>query len=560
MPTQEEIKVSNIDTTLLSPGIIPNEKMLDIPDLVSGRGWGITKWSEMFLPRQLLTLQTLVVKLNELNLPEGEYYDAIRTYLALWIDKISSAQTCFGRWNVGGEKIETPFSKQAIPMIFDFPEGNIFSSSTGSGRNLIDWILRYIVSESNYPFSSTCIHASSGEKEQFNKKSITAVITDPPYYDAIAYADLSDFFYVWMKRTLSNVFPMNFATPQTPKSEECTALKHHHDNDKLKAKEHFEMKLIKIFDALEHQTSDIITIMFAHQSTEAWTTLCNSILNARMNIKASWAIDTEMATRSLALVGAALESSVTVACTPALRSGTGEFKKVRKAIEENVEVEVSNLYELGFRGADLLTACFGKAVSVFGHYVSVEKADGSQVTVAELLEIAKECAFNALLKGFDGDDFTKFYIGWLQLYGFSESDFDDAAKFSRVGLNINVSDLFQHNLFIKKGNKQELAGYKERLEENSKTGEGGYNFIIDYVHRAMALYSGTNRKDLLNYISRVASSPDSSFWRVITSLCEILPQGSDDYKQAAGLLLNKDSLLRESKNIQQSKDSQGELF
>ncbi len=174
--------------------------------------------------------------------------------------------------------------------------------------------------------------------------------------------------------------------------------------------------------------------------------------------------------------------------------------------------------------------------------------------------MARESAFNALLKGFDGDDFTKFYIGWLQLYGFSESDFDDAAKFARVGLTINVADLFAHNLFIKKGNKQELAGYKERLELNNRIGEGSHSFIIDFVHKAMSLYEGANRNALLAYIAKVAASPDNSFWRVITSLCEILPQGSDDYKQASGLLLNKDSLIRESKNIQQSAGAQGQLF
>jgi hypothetical protein len=174
--------------------------------------------------------------------------------------------------------------------------------------------------------------------------------------------------------------------------------------------------------------------------------------------------------------------------------------------------------------------------------------------------MARESAFNALLKGFEGDDFTKFYIGWLQLYGFTESDFDDAAKFSRVGLTINVSDLFIHNLFIKKGDKQELAGYKERLSLNRKIGESGHDFIIDNVHKAMALYSGTNRITLIEYIGKIASSPDSSFWRVVTSLCEVLAPGSDDFKQATGLLLNKDSLIRESKNIQQSTGAQGQLF
>jgi adenine-specific DNA methylase len=254
-----------------------------------------------------------------------------------------------------------------------------------------------------------------------------------------------------------------------------------------------------------------------------------------------------------------ISSSVTVACRPAQRKGLGEYKEVRKAIEKTVAKEVEELYRLGFRGADLLTACFGQAVSEFGRYKKVEKADGSEVTVAELLEMARESAFNALLKGFDGDDFTKFYIGWLQLYGFAETDFDDAAKFSRVGLSINVGDLFGEHILIKNGNKQTLGTYQQRIHERKNLGERVDNLIIDLVHRAMALYRGANRTSLLQYIDKVAFQPENSFWRVVTSLCEVLPNGSDDYKQAIGLVTNKDSLIKESKSINKAVSEQAKL-
>jgi adenine-specific DNA methylase len=445
-------------------------------------------------------------------------------------------------------------------MIFDYPEAHLFGNSMGSVLNQLEWVTRYIESESDYAFAANLNNASSGDKSQFADKSITAVVTDPPYYDAIAYADLSDFFYVWLKRTLGDVYPLNFATPQTPKTDECTALKHHHDGKADKAKAHFEHKLTEIFDAIEHQTSDIVSIMFAHQSTEAWTTLCNSILDARMNITGSWPMDTEMANRSIGLAGAALESSVTVAARPAQRQGYGDYKEVKKAIEVRVAEEVELLYALGFRGADLLTACFGQAVSEFGRYKKVEKADGSEVTVAELLELSREAAFNALLKGFDGDDYTKFYIGWLQLYGFLESDFDDAAKFSRVGLSVNVQELFNAHLLLKNGNKQTLGNYAERLAAFPKLGESADSPLIDRVHRALSLYGGTDRAVLLQYIARMAGESGSSFWRVLSALCEVLPAGSEDQKQALGLLTNKESLIRESKNAVALPGVQPSLF
>lgn len=529
----------------------PNEKLPNVTRLTGGFivAWGYTEWGQMFAHRQLLAMQALVNTLNGLKREIGiekDYGKAIVTYLGILIDRAAAIETSFGRWDVSRENVQSPFSRQAIPMIFDYPEAYLFGNTSGSALNQLEWLARYIDSESHNFVFSQLRNASSGEREQFPEKSITAVVTDPPYYDAIAYADLSDFFYVWLKRTLGDVFPANFATPQTPKSDECTALKHHHEGSVKKAVLHFENKLLQIFDAIEHQTSDVVSIMFAHQTTEAWTTLCNSILGARLNITGSWAIDTEMVNRSVGLAGAALESSVTVSCKPASREGFGEYREVKKAIERKVEEEVAELYTLGFRGADLLTACFGKAVGEFGKYERVEKTSGDEVTVAELLEMTRDSAFNALLKGFKGDDFTKFYIGWLELYGFTESNFDDAAKFTRIGLSINVADLFAHDIFVKNGNKQSLADLAHRTATIKRLGENPNSPLIDQAHRAMSLYKRGDRRALLDFIGRVAPSADASFWRVLTSLDELLPKSMDDQKQAAGLLENKENLIRES--------------
>lgn len=521
--------------------------------------WNFNTWGDIFTDRELIFLNAFsdVIKNSEIS-HDKEYALAIKVYLSILFDRIASRQTSFGLWNTKAETIEHPFGKQAIQMVFDYPESNPFSNSGGGTLSQLEWITRYISSE-NVSFNyAICANASSGDKNQFKEKDLDVVVTDPPYYDAVAYADLSDFFYVWLKRILGDDMPLNFATPQTPKNEECTALKHHRDEDTDKAKRHFETKILQIFEAIEHQTNDIVSIMYAHQSTEAWTTLCNSILGARMNITGSWAIDTER-TSGTKVDKAFLSSSVTVSCRPAQRHGTGDYKEVRKAVENTVSKEVEELYRLGFRGADLLTACFGQAVSEFGKYRSVEKADGSAVTVADLLEMAREAAFNALLKGFDGDEFTKFYIGWLQLYGFAESEFDDAAKFSRVGLSINVSELFTEHILIRQGNKQTLGTFEDRIAKIKKLGDEANSFLIDKVHRAMGLYKGGNRQQLLQYIAKVASSPESNFWRVATSLDELLPKGSEDQKQVNGLLTNKDSLIRESKNIGAPAATQGVL-
>ena len=308
----------------INPLIIPNENMQKIPDLVSGRGWGIDKWSQMYSKRQLFVIQALLNALAQIketfspfrhaeldsaspvtappnrhaeldsaspksvedtdpfdsihNIPlppskgelgnfacpfskeagthndtivsQSEYNKAIITYLAILINRITPRYNMFGLWNTIGEKLEHIFGRQAIPMVFDYPESNVFAPVGGGGLNQLGWITKYIDDESFCPFSTVVNHASSGEKDQFQNKQITAVVTDPPYYDAIAYADLADFFYVWFKKTLHDVYPLCLATPQTPKTDECTALKHHHENDAIKANRHFETKLSEIFSAI----------------------------------------------------------------------------------------------------------------------------------------------------------------------------------------------------------------------------------------------------------------------------------------------------------------------
>jgi adenine-specific DNA methylase len=370
---------------------------------------------------------------------------------------------------------------------------------------------------------------------------------------------LSDFFYVWLKRTVGDLYPANFATPQTPKSQECTALKHHHKNDADQAKKHFEDKLQQIFAAIETQTEGVVSIMFAHQSTEAWTTLCNSVLGANMNITGSWAMDTEMSNRSIGLAGAALTSSVTVSCSPAKKEGYGDFGEVQTLIEKKIAETVRELYALGFRGADLLTACFGQAVSVFGRYKAVEKANGDEVTVAELLDLAKDAAFKAIISDIRTDELTKFYIGWLNLNQFSEEDHDMVRKVTQIGLNIDTSLLQTRTILVGDGNKQRLASSEQRYAADEKIGTRIEDAHIDQVHRLMQLWQLGNRGIMLEYIQQVADTSEHAFWRVMNSLKELLPPKHADAELVNGLLSSQEDLLREAKTFSERHGTQGEL-
>jgi len=562
LPTQAEIDIIEI-------GKFSDEFPAETMQRNSAGGdtfsWGVNKWGQLFSPRQITTLQTFVDELNELKAiwredtdQLSDYQRALTTYLAVWVDRVAVANTTFGIWHAGRETLERIMGRQAIAMIFDYPESNPFCNYTGSALNQIDWIIKYINAE-GFNFNATqCNNSSSGEVTQFAPNSLSAVITDPPYYDAIAYADLSDFFYVWLKRTMADVIPSVFATPQTPKAEECTALKHHHDGSITAAKQHFEKKLSQIFSAIQVQTKDVISIMFAHQSTEAWTTLCDSILGSNMNIQASWANDTEM-TGALKTNKAFLSSSVTVACTPSAKEGYADYNEVKKEIGEKIDNTVRELYALGFRGADLLTACFGQAVSVFGRYKAVEKANGDSVTVGELLDLAREMAFRSIINDVDTDEVTQFYLGWLASSGFAAADHDMVRKVTQIGLNIDTSRLDHYNILIADGNKQSLADSHQRFQANNNLGLKDDAPDIDRIHRLFRLLDNNNRPELLNFIHDNAPTTESPLWRVMNSLKELLPPDHDDGKIVATLLASQEVLLRDARERQETSTTQGQL-
>jgi adenine-specific DNA methylase len=440
-------------------------------------------------------------------------------------------------------------------MMFDYPEISPFSDKGGSPRNQLNWILRYCNGE-NHPFSCAVQNAASGDKQQFDLKSLDAVVTDPPYYDAIAYADLSDFFYVWLKRTVGSAFPLAFITPQTPKTGECTALKHHHEGDGQKAEMHFEEMLASIFKAIEHQTDGAVSIMFAHQSTKAWSTLCNSVLHANLSMNGSWAIDTEMSSRSLAIAGDALTSSVTVACRPVQRQGIADFKDIKSEIGEKVKAKVRELYGQGFRGADLLTACFGHAVGVFGKYQSVEKSDGSEVGAEELLELTRELAYSAIVSDFPSDPSTQFFLGWLQLFGAKPVKYDDLRKIAQIGLNVDLKQLDEEGILEDADGLQQLVMSEKRLISHANTGNQVKSNAIDKCHRMMHYWKLGNRRTVLELIERFAPTQEHELWRVMNALYEVLPNGSDDHKQAGEILSALESLLREAKQSSQNRGEQ----
>jgi putative DNA methylase len=332
------------------------------------------------------------------------------------------------------------------------------------------------------------------------KHNLDLVVTDPPYFDAIAYADLSDFFYVWLKRLIGGVQSEIFRTPLTPKSEEATALRHRHNGKVDAADAHFRNKLGQVLDAAKKCLKDtgLVSIMFAHQSTKAWSALIHALFEAGLNIDATWPIDTELKNRTLALSASALESSITVVCRPRVMGSAASFKDVKKEIEKVVQESVKRFWGYGFKGADLIVACYGPAVGVFGKYERVEKADGTPVEIPELLEFARKTARDVIAGEFKGDNLSTLYYVWAYLYGAAEQAWDDARLVVQIGGD--ADDAMQvarsHGIFVVDGAKCRLALLADRTNKKG-LGADPNPPLIDALHHALLLWKEERRSDLV---------------------------------------------------------------
>ena len=528
--------------------------------------YGMKTWGSLFNPRQLLAMQTFIACLHdalaelEPHEPDAEYRKAVMAYFGLWVSRIAQRMSSMGVWHTQRETLEHPFGRQAIPMVWDYPEANPFNEATGGAIGQLDWILRVIAHEappSDISFHPSSVLCGDGARLPLSNHTTDVVVTDPPYFDAISYADLSDFFFVWLKRGLGDVFPEAFATPLTPKSEEATALKHRHDGDAEKAKRHFTSKLAACLAETKRacKPDGVIAVMFAHQSTEAWTALINALFEAGLTVTATYPIDTELTT-ALKSWKSVLASSITVICRLREVGAAASFREIRREIENAVQEAVQRFWEYGFRGADLIVATYGPAVGVFGRYERVERADGRPVEVPELLELARSSALKAIAGEFQGDALSRLYFVWANLYGASEQAWDDARLVVQIGGESEdaMEVARRHGLFVVDGSRCRLALLTDRAERRN-LGEATDSTLIDRLHRAMLFWKEENRSELVSYMSQQKLLDYEPFWKLAQALFEVLPRDGEDRKTLSALLGERDTFQIEARRLEARKDT-----
>ncbi|HPP16757.1 MAG TPA: hypothetical protein PKW19_08130, partial [Dictyoglomaceae bacterium] len=389
-----------------------------------------------------------------------------------------------------------------------------------------------------------------------------AVFTDPPYYDNINYAELSDFFYVWLKRSIGDLYPDLFMTPLVPKTKEIVSNPVRQGGEK-KAKEFFESMLKKSFQEIYRvlKPNGIATIVYTHKSTSGWETLINSLLESGLVVTASWPIDTEMKARLRARESAALASSIYFVCRKMERVETGWFNDVKEEIKKYVYQKLEKLWEEGVSGADYFVAGIGSAIEIFGKYKKIMDYEGNIITADRLLDYVREIVTDYAVRqilhnGIAGElsPLTRFYILWRWTYGEAIVPFDDARKLAQ-SIGIDLEKEWRKGFIKKQKEFIGVLGPQDRDPEELKDSKE----LIDVLHLVLLLWKSGKEEDMKKILLETGYGERGAFYRVAQAISETLPMESKEKKLLDGFLGGKDKLIDEIKYID-SENRQGRLF
>ena len=473
--------------------------------------YGMSSFGKLFSPRQLLFILSVTkqARIAYQNI-QGKNYsthraNAIITYIAFAIDKMALRANTFCTWattSSGGRHTQA-FGRQALEMTWDFSEPNPFSNASGSFWLAIEDTAVHATILSNIENYGEAKRASATDL-QYPNHSFDAIITDPPYYDNIIYADLSDFFYVWLKRLLSPVYPEHFSSNLTPKKKEIVASPWRNESrDAAKSfyEDLFSESLQNAFFALKPDAP--LVIVYAHKTTVGWSTLVDALRIAGFEVTEAWPIHTELTGHRKADT-ASLASSIFLVARKRDSAATGSYEnEVRLELQRIVRERVERLWAQGITGADLVIACVGAGLRAFTRFAQVEYANGQPVPAETYLAEVEGVVLESLLEKLFGvsgggvgrvDPVTRFYILWRFAYRHAALDAGEAIVFAypqRVeldgpgGLTSGANPLVKKEKgkytlldFTRRGAKDELG----LPDENGKPSS-----LVDVLHRLLYL-------------------------------------------------------------------------
>ncbi len=466
-PTDEHAKIAKSANPNIAS--VPSQRMPMSATLVSGRGYGITHWRQLFTKRQLAALTTfseLMPEVRKVIIEHGasnEYADAVCTYLTLAIGRLADACSKYCTWQNVGDKVAHVFTRHAISMIWDFAEANPFSKSTQNWMGQIAWVSQVLeripanvnTGQVRQADASTTIYAESGP----------VIVTDPPYYDNISFAELSDFFYVWLRPLLRDAYPDLFAGMLVPIQEEMISAPRFGDN----ARERFEDMMNKTLRLIrERSTSEFpSSIFYAYKQREevrdgttstGWDTMLTALVNADFRIVGAWPMRTERTARANALETNALASSVVLVCRPRDEGAPiATRREFIDALERDLPPALNHLTREGhIAPVDLAQAAIGPGMEIYSQYSRVETIAGEPVPVRDaLIEINRVIGLYHRGEQGELDIESRFCMDFLRQYGLGEASFGDAEVLSQA-LNVDVEALDALGLLVADAGKVRL--------------------------------------------------------------------------------------------------------
>ncbi|MCY3613767.1 MAG: DUF1156 domain-containing protein [Bacteroidetes bacterium] len=351
--------------------------------------YGMLQWGDLFTARQKVALVELGRFSNEQPNQQGN--EVLKAMMAVCIDRVAMQNNTGCRWKATGESLVDSFGRHAIPMVWDFAESIPIGGSTGDLYKQTEWLVKIIDDFSVKDY--TMVQVADAGDHPLPDQSAEIWFTDPPYYDAIPYSDLSDFFLVWLKRTLPNYHllqdPYDPSNLLSPKNREIVQDESKQDNNHKKDRNWFEERMAKAFSEGRRvmREDGVGSVVFAHKTTEGWEALLSGMIRSGWTITGSWPIATEMSSRLRARESAALATSIHLVCRSRSHDALiGDWADVLRELPQRVSSWMSRLQYEGIRGADLVFACIGPALEIFSRYRTVETAEGREVKLSEYLE------------------------------------------------------------------------------------------------------------------------------------------------------------------------------
>lgn len=421
-PTEEHV----LATQCSKPeGEYPEQRLPYDPRNIWCVNYGLDTYDKLFTNRQLTALTTFSelvseaqakaeadavaagMKNDHLPLCNGgdgakAYGEAVGVYLALLVDKLADLCNSLNRWEPIAQCPRQLFARQAIPMVWDHAEGNPFSDSSGSWSVLLRNIMRCFEADSfNYGRDSAGIAIQSDAQTDCGLRNIM-ISTDPPYYDNIGYADLSDFFYVWMRQSLKDTYPELFSTMLVPKVEELIATPYRHDGSVENAKSFFEDGMLSACKQMyRYAREDVpVTIYYAYKQSDTddrgtassgWETMLGAIVNAGFSITGTWPMNTECSSRSISQGTNALASSIVLVCRKRPEDAPQTTRRnLIAALRRELRPALQKLQSSNIAPVDLAQSAIGPGMGVFSRYRRVLEADGSVMSVRSALQVINE--------------------------------------------------------------------------------------------------------------------------------------------------------------------------